>query len=164
MDLRAVVAASALAAVTLVGCGDRADVPDDSDLLPLPEGLAVIADDGGGCGSGGDYQCDRAWLVVGSATMSRAEVKRALAEHLRSAKDWPESASLDGPAGKADFPGRRYGYLDAFGDVFDVKYFTEDSGDLEPVKSPLRDEDVSRAERNGLVVIMSDCCGDGLPL
>lgn len=164
MNLPAVIAAAALAAVALAGCGDGAKAPEDSDLLPLPENLTVIADDGGSCGNGGDYQCDRAWLVVGPATSSREDVAQALAEHLRSAKDWPGDVGLDGIAGKVELPGRRSGYLAPFGAVFDTEYFSNDERDLNTVKSPVREADVGRANRNGVVVVMSDCCGDGLPL
>lgn len=153
----------ALVLVALVACGDRAEDPNDSDLLPLPDGLTVIADTGAECGAGGDYHCDRAWLVVGTSAMTTSEVTTALLRHLQQNKGWPADVDDSGELASVELPGRRHGYLSPFGDrFFDAENFTEKPGASSSVLKPLDRADEPSAKTNGVVVVIDDCCGDGL--
>jgi hypothetical protein len=83
----------AIAAMAAGGCSDRIRNLSQDDLLPLPEGLAVVGESGKDCGNGREYYCTYEF-VVQSAESGGGDVMGAVADHLRE-RAW-ELEPLDG--------------------------------------------------------------------
>ncbi|MFE3098674.1 hypothetical protein [Nocardia tengchongensis] len=70
--------------------GQRASVPPDSELLPLPAGLVVLDNQSQRCGGNSSTVCGRIF-EVGSTGISGSGSAAALVEHLGQSHGWPDA-------------------------------------------------------------------------
>jgi hypothetical protein len=94
--------------VALVGAIDGPTVvPPGSDVLPLPAGLVVTADEDQGCSGGSQTYCSRQIDIRSTTGLSDAELARLVRENLAHAHGW----SLTADPGGGDSDCRDEGWL-----------------------------------------------------
>ncbi|WP_431971805.1 hypothetical protein [Nocardia sp. bgisy134] len=76
--------------------GQRASVPSNDALLPLPEGLTVLANTDRGCGGNSSTICMRAFEIGTAGTVPAEEVSDRVRSHLGWRHGWSLYHGRDG--------------------------------------------------------------------
>jgi hypothetical protein len=94
--------------------------------------------------------------------MARRQVIDALVQHVQDSKGWPDGRR-EGDGFRVRSGDRRTLYVEPVGGLFPLTLFQGEGSDGGQVIQPLEPSDRPAVNRNGVVVVISDCCGDGLP-
>lgn len=138
----------------IAACGFGASVPSDARIIPLPPGMDLLSSDEGGCGNGREFECSRIFVIYVDDA-SALEASRQVAEHLE-AKGWEvEEAQDDTFVARSE-----RGHVTAT-----VEPVAGDpvATDADLIEWGVPSDSIIDAREGGVLVLISECCGDPFP-